>query len=79
MSWDPFLIKFLLEKKIFGSCEQYMGSTRKTEKPYKCASQKKKKKEIQNTDTAFIISIQTGTMGLFGYHLLLKTENTIAK
>ena len=78
MSWDPFLIKFLLEKKIFGSCEQYMGSTRKTEKPYKCASQKKKK-ELQNVNTAFIISIQTGTMGLFGYHLLLKTENTIAK
>ena len=49
MSWDPFLIKFLLEKKIFGSCEQYMGSTRKTEKPYKCASQKKKKNSKTQT------------------------------
>ena len=49
MSWDPFLIKFLLEKKIFGSCEQYMESTRKTEKPYKCASQKKKKKKNSKT------------------------------
>ena len=73
MSWDPFLIKFLLEKKIFGSCEQYMESTRKTEKPYKCASQKKKKKRTPKRKHCLYHQYPNGYYGSVWISLI--TEN----
>ena len=35
ISWDPFLMKVLLKKRVCGSCEQCTGATRKVEKERK--------------------------------------------
>ena len=56
-------MKFLLNKTTCGSREQYTGPTDRNTNALK---------------NVFSV-IQTNTKGLFGYCLLLKTENTVIK
>ena len=58
MLWDPFLMKVLLKKEVYGSREQCTEPTKNTPQPQNTHL---KKEENTNARRCLFISTQTGT------------------
>ena len=62
MSWDPFLMKVLVKKKVCGSREQCTGPTGKNRNTL--LLEKNKIKQNADADVGLFICIQTGSEGV---------------